>query len=261
MRIKLPFLILIVLLMAGVGLAQSPAAIEKLLLQQLDEVSKNGSYAGEYNAEKLDAANRQVKDLLMRNGRSLAILKYAFPKLKEKMYVATSADGKRRIYSWDLEDGGTMHDFANVFQYQGKSGKVYVWADASGDEGGGPFYTQIFQLPTRNGPIYLASSTFIASSSLNGQTLKAFRIDREKLDRQAKVIKTSSGITDNVGFAYDFFSVVDRPERPVELFSFDAAKKEFRFPVVIEDDKTPQGRVTDKFITYRFNGKYFVKVN
>ena len=234
MRIKLPFLILIVLLMAGVGLAQSPAAIEKLLLQQLDEVSKNGSYAGEYNAEKLDAANRQVKDLLMRNGRSLAILKYAFPKLKEKMYVATSADGKRRIYSWDLEDGGTMHDFANVFQYQGKSGK---------------------------GPIYLASSTFIASSSLNGQTLKAFRIDREKLDRQAKVIKTSSGITDNVGFAYDFFSVVDRPERPVELFSFDAAKKEFRFPVVIEDDKTPQGRVTDKFITYRFNGKYFVKVN
>ena len=30
---------------------------------------------------------------------------------------------------------------------------------------------------------------------------------------------------------------------------------------VIEDDKNPDGRVTNTFITYRFDGKYFVKIS
>ena len=154
-----------------------------------------------------------------------------------------------------------MHDYANVFQYQGKSGRVYSWTDPDNENtSGGPFYTDIFEVTTRTGPIYLASSTFIASTSMHGQSLNALRIDGEKLDQKANVIKTRSGVTNEVGITYDFFSVADRPERPVKLFLFNAAKKEFRFPVVIEDEETFLGRVTDKFITYRFNGKYFVKV-
>ena len=103
-------------------------------------------------------------------------------------------------------------------------------------------------------------STFIGSTSLAGQTLKAFRINGEKLDTDTKVIKTATGIKNSVGFAFDFFTVADHPERPVRLFSYNETNKSFRFPVVIEDKRTPQGRVTSKFITYRFDGKYFVKV-
>ena len=39
------------------------------------------------------------------------------------MFVATSADGKLRVYSW-TSNWGTMHDFDSVYQYRGKSGKV-----------------------------------------------------------------------------------------------------------------------------------------
>src|SRR5690606_35877965 len=146
--------------------------------------------------------------------------------------------------------------------YQGKSGKVYVWSDyGEGEAGGGAFTSEIFDVPTKTGTIYLLTSTFIATTSLSAQWISTMRINGERLDQKVRLIKTASGLTNNVGFEYDFFTVVDRPERPIKLFKFNAAKKEFSFPVVIEDEKTPQGRVTDKMITYRFNGTYFVKVN
>ena len=261
---KIKFLSGLLLLVSGVAVlhAQSPASVESALIRKLAEVGKYGTYGETSDDKKLAAANKELTAILIRNGDRLAILKYAFPKLKDEMYVATSKDGRLRIYSWDTGTGGTMHDYANVFQYQGKSGRVYSWTDPeTEDASGGPFYTEIFEVATRTGPIYLANSTFIASTSMHGQSLNALRIDGEKLDQAAKLIKTRRGVTNEVGITYDFFSVVDRPERPVKLFFFNAAKKEFRFPIVIEDDKTFLGRVTDKFITYRFNGKYFVKVS
>ena len=154
-----------------------------------------------------------------------------------------------------------MHDFDTVFQYKGKSGKIYTWTDSDSDhEDGGAFYHQIFQTDTPTGAIYLGVSTNIASTSYAGQRISAFRINGEKLDTDAKVIKTGSGIKNSVGFQYDFFSVVEHKERPIRLFSYNEEKKSFRFPIVIEDKKTPQGRVTNRFITYRFDGKYFVRV-
>ena len=241
--------------------AQAPAEVERILLKHLSDVSTYGTYAGSYDDGKSKAANDLVRRELIRNGNRPAILTYDFPKLKDQIYVATSKDGKLRIYSWDMETGGTMHDFASVFQFQGKSGKVHVWSDTGDEDTAGPFYTQIFQVASKTGTIYLINSTFIASSSLSGQSLDVVRIVGEKLDRKAKMIRTASGLTNTVGFAYDFFSVVDHPERPIKLFFFDEPKREFRFPVVIEDEETRQGRVTNKFITYRFNGTLFVKVN
>jgi hypothetical protein len=167
-----------------------------------------------------------------------------------------------RVYSWDLESGGTMHDYDLLIQYRGASGNVAYWTTSEEDfDGGGAFYSDVFQLSTSSGPIYMLVSTSRASSSLNGQSLRTMRIKGDALERDAKLIKTSEGMTNEVSFAYDFFSVVDRPDRPVRLFTFNAARKEFKFPVVIEDDETPQGRVTNKFITYRFNGTHFVRVN
>jgi hypothetical protein len=198
---------------------------------------------------------------LVRYGARVDVLKFAFPKLKNEMFVATSNDGKLRIYSWDMQTGGTMHDYGAVYQFAGKSGKLHTWVPSSDDESAGPFYTAIFQVSARSGTIYLAASTFIGSTSLNGQALTAMQVNRERLDTRAKVIRTGSGPTDSVSFAYDFFSVADRKERPLRLFQFDAARREFRFPIVIEDAETRMGRVTNKLITYRFDGNYFVKVN
>lgn len=241
--------------------SQTPAAIERELIGYLDNISKYGNYGGSTDDDKLSKNNADLKAKLVKYGKRADILKYAFSKLSDKMYIATSKDGRFRIYSWDLETGGTMHDFANVFQYRGKSGKIYTWTEDSDDESAGVFYHQIFQTDTLTGSIYLGVSTFVGSTSLAGQTIKAFRIDGEKLDCDARVIRTTSGVKNALGFGYDFFSVVDHPERPIRLFFYNDEKKSFRFPIVIEDSKTPQGRVTNKFITYRFDGKYFVRVS
>jgi hypothetical protein len=178
------------------------------------------------------------------------------------MYIATSKDGRVRIYSWDMLDGGTMHDFDCVYQFQGSSGKVFTWTQPETAEGDpGSFYTDVFQLDATDGAIYLPVSTFVGTTSLAGQSISVVRIDGDKLVPDAKLIKTGSGLNNSISFSYDFFSVVDRPDRPIKLFTWDAAKQSFRFPIVIEDKKTPQGRVTDKFITYKFDGKYFVKIS
>jgi hypothetical protein len=254
--------LLFILLLSASIIAQSPAAIENELRGYLDTMSKSGTYSGEYNEEKLNAASELLKQKLVKYAARGDVLKYSFPKLSESMFIATSKDGKFRIYSWDLESGGTMHDYDRVIQFVGMGGKVVAWTDGEGDEeGGGAFYTDVFQVASARGPIYLLASTFRASSSLNGQSLRAVRIVGSKIDLKAKLIKTASGLTNEISFAYDFFSVVDRPERHVKLFTFNETRKEFRFPIVIEDDETPQGRVTNKFITYRFNGTNFVKVN
>ena len=237
---------------------QTPAAIEHELLGYLDAASKSGSYSDGYDEEKNTKANDAIRQTLERAGTRLDVLHYAFPNLKKRMAVATSRDGKLRIYSWDLESGGTMHDFECVYQYQGNSGAVRTWSASDDPESAGGYYTEIFQLDTKNGPIYLANSNFIAQSNIHGQSIEGMRINGDKLDVKAKVIRTAKGLTNSVDFVYDPFSLKERSE---SLVSFDAAKQQFTFPVVIEDKLYENGRVTNRRITYRFNGQYFVKVS
>lgn len=248
----------IILALSFVAAAQSPAAVERQILDQLKEIGKYGTYTGDYDETKNDNANKNLRDTLVRYGNRLDILRFAFPKLKNQMFVTTSRDGKLRIYSWDLETGGTMHDYDNVFQYQGADGKVYTWAPAGDDESGGAFYTQIFQVSAKAGPIYLANSLFIAEGSLHGQSIEALQINGDKLDPKPKLIRTGSGLQNSIDFSYDPFSGKADTE---DLVHFDPVKQEFRFPVVIEDKEHENGRITNRFITYRFNGQYFVKVS
>jgi hypothetical protein len=254
--------VLLLFLMAIPVAAQTPAAIEKELLGYLKTMAESGSYSGEYDDAKLGPATDALKQKLMRYATRADVLKYDFPKLKEEMFVATSKDGKFRVYSWDLQTGGTMHDYDWLIQYVGDSGKPTAWADNKGEyDGGGALYTDVFQVNSARGPLYLLVSTTVASGTLNGQSIRAARIAGERLVLNPKVFRTGRGLADSIGFTYDFSTVMDRPERPVRLFTFNENRNEFKFPVVVEDDETPQGRVTSKFITYRFIGTQFVKVN
>ena len=252
------------LLAASLGSAQILSRVEDEIAGHLSKLEKASNYGGASNYDVLAKENQAIRAALLKYGVRADVLTAPLVRLKKQMTITTSRDGRLRTYSWDTDEGGTMHDFLTVYQYRGKSGRVHAWAESEDqsaeDRGAGAFIQQIFQTDTASGPIYLAVSTFIGSTSLAGQTISAMRIDGEKLDRTAKVIKTTSGIRNSISFQYDFFSVVDHPERPVKLFFYDDSKKSFRFPIVIQDKKTPQGRVTSRFITYRFNGKYFEKV-
>ena len=255
--------VLLFLLIATRVAAQSPAAIETELLGYLTTMAESGTYSGEYDEEKLEPATDALKKKLMHYATRADVLKYGFPRLKDEMFIATSRDGRLRVYSWDLQTGGTMPEYDQVIQYVGASGKTIAWTlpeNAEYAELGG-FVTDVFQIATPRRPIYLLVSTSIASSSLNSQSINAVRVVGDEMDLNANVIRTATGLTNSITFSYDFFTVVDHPERPIRLFTFNEARREFKFPVVVKDEKTPQGRVTNKFITYRFDGTHFVKVS
>ncbi len=184
-------------------------------------------------------------------------LTYDFAKLKKKgVDIATSADNKFRIYSWDNQSGGSMHYFSNLYQYRSGT-KVQVKKPAEietegGDAGG--FYSEIFTLdPKKN--IYIGYSNSIYSNKDCAQGIKIFAIENNGLNDSLKLIKTRSGLNNTLNFGFDFFSVVDRPERPIKLIYYDDKTKIVKIPVVDED-----GKVTSKFIIYQYTGKYFERV-
>ncbi len=261
---KINFVLLFVFTFSLSAFGQSNEQIEKELIAGIKEIQKYGSYGGNYDEEKLPAAQDDFEAKLLKYTKTAQTLEYKFSGLADLMFIATSDDGRFRIYSWDLEDGGTMHDYTRVYQYQAADGKVYSKTDEklNPKEGDfGSFVHDIFTLDTKDGKVYIVCSTFIGSTKLRHQSADLYKIDGATLDDNVKLIKTKSGLTNTLGFEYDFFSVVDRRERPIRLISFDKKTKTLRIPIVVEDKEFFDGRVTNKFISYRFDGTYFVKVN
>lgn len=256
----------VLLLFSVTIFGQSNIQIEKELIGHIKNIDDWSVYKNDFSEEltnKLYAENETFnKKLLKYTSENPATLKYAFPELSKHLFMATSEDGKLRAFSWDTNTGGTMHFFNNVFQWEDKKGKVYSKNFESESESEGDpksFITDIFTLKTKKETVYLVASTAILATSHNAQSVRLYKIKGVELQDDVKLIKTAEGLTDNIGFQYNFFSVVDRPERPIRLFSFDKKTNSLKFPVVIEDEENPLGRVTDKFIVYKFNGKYFVK--
>lgn len=257
---KITSLLFTVFIFSSTLFGQTPQNIEQELNKNLDNLQKYSFYAGTYDENITPKAQEQLKNNLIKHLKNPATLKYAFPKLKDKMFIATSPDGKFRVYSWNTEDGGTMRNFDAIYQYQGTDGKVYV-KPRGDDYEGNSFIAKVYEVSTKSGKVYLTIQTAIASTQDNATSVNAFKITGKTIDNKFKIFKTSSGLTNTIGFAYNFFSVADRKERPILLITFNPQTKVLKIPVVIENKKYPNGEVTNRFINYKFNGTNFVKVS
>ena len=258
---SLCFIALFIFVSALSVFSQSNQQIETELISGIKDIQKHTIYGGDYDREKLSRAQAVFEERLLKFSKFPSTLRYEFRELDELMSIVTSEDGKLRSYSWDLQDGGTMHRFANVYQYEGADGGVYSKATAIPEDGVAlGFVTDIFKLDTKSGKVYIVCSTYIASGKLNLQSADLYRMDGTVLNDKVKLFRTRSGLTNSLRFEYDNFSVIDRPDRPTKLISFDKSTGVLRIPVVIKDEEYPDGRVTDKFISYWFDGRYFEKL-
>jgi hypothetical protein len=167
--------------------------------------------------------------------------------------IVTSIDGSFRIYSWDTWQGGTMHRFRNIYQFK-LGNKVYTKNLNDDEEDFGAYYTDIFTLKANSKTYYLAVSGGSESTKDAYEQIQVYSVSGNLLNDTVSLIKTQNGLKNSIGFEYDFFSVVDRPERPIRLIKYDVAKKIIYIPVVLEN-----GKVTDRFILYQFTGQYFEK--
>ncbi len=257
---KIYTIIFILSLLTTSTFAQTPQKIERELVNNLKEVQKYSDYGSNYDEEKLSKANEVFEKSILKYTKIASTLSYKFTKLNELMLNTTSDDGKFRIYSWDTETGGTMHFYSRVYQYLGADGKVYSKTDEPSKEGdAGGFAYAIYTLEAKSGKIYIVCSTFVGSTSDHYDSANLYKINGGKLVDKVKLIKTASGLTDTLNFEYNVFSIKDNKEFPLTLIRFDKNTNTLKIPVVIGDKEFGNGRVTDKFINYKFNGTYFVK--
>ncbi len=256
--INYKFILFLILIFSTSIFAQTPQIIEQELVKLHTKISENSGYKSDTDYDVLGKANDDFKTKLLKYTKVAATLKHKFVELDKEITIITSEDGNFRTYSWDRLDGGTMHFFETVYQFQSTDGKVssLSYETEEGDAGG--FVLDIFSVDTNFGKVYLVSSLSIGSTQDRFANVGLYRIDGNKLNDRVKLIKTKSGLTNSIGFGYNFFSMT---ERKTELITFDKTTKTFKIPVVIEDNEFGNGRVTEKSITYKFNGKNFVKIN
>lgn len=259
--IKYNFVLLIITIFSVSAFGQTPAAMEKEMVGLYEKINANSAYSSNHDSELLEKSNEDFKRKILQYTKSAPTLKYKFSELEEDVSIATSEDGKFRVYSWDRMDGGTMHFFETVYQFQGADGNVYSKSNDLEEGDSGSFVYEIFEVEAKTEKVYLVCSTSILSTSDAYQSVNLFEIENNSLNSNIKLIKTKTKLNNSLGFEYDFFSVVDRKERPIKLILFDKKTKTISIPVVIDDTKFQYGKVTNKFISYKFNGIYFVKVN
>ncbi len=239
--------------------AQTPQNIEQELIKLYAKVDDNAGYKSNNDSDLLEKANDDFKAKMLKYTKTASTLKYKFGELQKEITIKTSEEGKFRAYSWDRLDGGTMHFFETVYQFQAKDGKVYSQAVKTEEGNAGGFVNDIFSIETKLGNIYLVCSYAIGSTQDRYEGVGLLKIDGNNLNDKVKLFKTKSGLTNSIGFSYNFFSVLDKKRDNDDLILYDKKTKVLKIPVVIEDKEFGNGRVTDKFISYKFNGTYFVK--
>lgn len=180
-------------------------------------------------------------------------LNQSFKKLIDSNYlqIRTSSDGNFRIYSWDTWTGGTMHEFSTIYQWR-DNGKVLTKIPTADKDDPGSFVSQIFTIPIGGKPYYLAVTNATYSTKDARQSIAVYTINNGKLVDTIKLFKTKTKRLNRIDVDFDFFSVVDRPERSLELITYDDKQKVIYIPVV--GDK---GQVTTKNILYQLkNGSF-----
>ncbi|MBI4811098.1 MAG: hypothetical protein HY800_06620, partial [Ignavibacteriales bacterium] len=264
-----PFLFLLITIFGAPtsAYAHDPAGMGRTIEQDLLKQFKKIDYWANYSEDddkvdkydSLEKANKVFrKSLLQYTSKYPSTIDFDFKDLKkEGLFIATSDDGLFRIYSWDTWTGGTMHIFKNVYQY--KIGDKVFSKTIGTDDMDPPdprgFYSDIYSLRSTGKTYYLAVKHAIFSMKDSYQEIKVFSITSSSLDRMflddtVKLIKTKSGIRNTLGFSFNFFSVMDREERPVKLIDDDSNARAISIPVVLEN-----GEVTNKSIIYQFTGQ------
>ena len=255
--------VLLLLLLSGFVKAQNASKTEQQLHKALFKINYWHFYYTEHEADvaldSLEEANNRFQKLLLNvTNNNPATLRASFKSLQDSgLTIVSSPDSSFRIYSWDTWTGGTMHFFRNVYQYKTPTqqvfSKVFV---AAGEEDPGCTFLSLQQVTANNKNYYLAFSRSILSRGMFYEKVKVFSIDSLRLNDNARLIRTQTGLKNQLGYEVDLTSGsnIDH-EVPSWEMDYDTATKTISLPVILDN-----GRVTARRIRYKFNGTCFEKV-
>ncbi len=204
------------------------------------------------NDSLLVASSKQFTDsltYLIKNNNNT--FNYPFELLQKEnvLKMATSADKKLRVYSWDTNSGGSMRFFNQIYQFEADGNITVNQSLASNDAQS--YFSKIYTVQTKNNEnVHLVISNSILSSKYSVQHINAYKIGTDNLKSMA-VFKTKKETLSSISVEFDFFSVADRPERPVELITLENNT----LKIALVNDKQ---NVTSKNLIYEWNGDVFI---
>lgn len=242
------YLFIFCILISSNLFAQTPKQIEADLLKSFKNIDRYGDRVDE--AKAADVRIEFAKKLRHYTENNTSTLNYPFHSLiKAHLNICGSADGLFRIYSWDTQNGGTMHFFENVFQYK-VGEKTRSTLDTPRMEGDSrPFYDKLYTLKTGSKTYYLATTLGIGSTKDYSRSIQIFSIENGKLNDDARIIKTKTGLHSEINYEYDLALTDDKV---TSIIHFDPKTKSIYVPVVLG-----KGKLTDNYIVYKFTGQYF----
>ena len=169
--------------------------------------------------------------------------------------IATSPDGVFRIYSWDTSLGGSKHAYENVYQYKAgdKTISAIKQADSSDEDHPTYSFSNLSTFKVNDKTYYFGVCNGVYSVRGAAQGLQVFTIENGKLLDNVKLIKNSKGLHNRLFYDYEPSSIAHLKVKP--SIYFDEASSTIFVPLVNLD-----GKVTEKYITYKFNGQYFERV-
>jgi hypothetical protein len=233
----------------------SPHAIEADLLRIFNRVNYYGNHKKEWKA---------VDSLKKMNSIFAFKLKYYTAKypftidlkftslVKARLVIATSSDGMFRTYSWDTRLGNGGYDFDNILQYKVNGQTLSLLKmDPPGKEA--YWFPKIYTFTANNKTMYMAVYNSVMSASKAGQGIRAYAIEKGVLNGRVPMVKTPTAVLSRLYYEYNLQSVADWDTFP--SITFDHTTKTIHTPLV-----DFSGKMTRKFITYKFTGRFFEKV-
>lgn len=211
--------------------------------------------------DSLDNYNAEIKDFILDfSSKHKQTLNHPFKSVNQGFDIVSSADGLFRIYSWNEFAGGTMQFYQNVFQYN-IGGKVYSKLNEKRNQDSGHRFYDLNEVSVDGKKYYITSSIVIGSSAVYYYQAKVFSIKNGKLNENAKLIKTKTGLKNTLGYEVDLSSSANRNRNDgvvsmdyMELI-YDKKTQTIVIPLIKAD-----GKVTKNKIKYTFTGKYFEKM-
>ena len=246
--------IFVLLLISAYSYAQnlSMKQIESDLMKQYSKIINSQLKTESKDSNSIEHNNKIFNEKIKTYTSNYPLtLDYKFDSLNQKIEILTSDDNLFRIYSWDTGMGGTMRDYENLFQFK-TGGKVYsklVFNTVKSiEEKIIPYYSRIYTVKNNNRTYYLTLSHTVYSSSVYGETVRFFRIENNALNDSVKLIKTESGLSNEIEISLDFDSFIKRHL----WIKYKPRIKTLYIPIVVENEKSKS-----RYRKYKFNGEYF----
>lgn len=225
--------------------AQTCAQADAKLAQNYQAMKEYGNYGSNRNPAKRQSAAREFETTLKNYLRQPDSERCSFRAAKEAGLEDSGTVGAIRVFSWDGQDSGTLHNERRLVRIKDAQNRIHF---SSGEYGS----IEQIMTDTLNGRrVYL----LVGSNRSNSSTIQRYAEWYEVRGSRLVPLKLFNLGEPAAAVAYEYNFTSGNEPGDRGYFHYDAATHTLDHPAVNNGTLQQQQRVS-----YRFNGQKFVRV-